>query len=231
MQKVYQTLLVEDDKRIAKTLKMSLVYKGFEVTPCETFCQGIETFYSRPFDVVLLEVNLPDRSGLELCKEIRKANETVPVLLLTANITASTHEESAVYGFKCGADDYIRISYGTQELVARMLRLLEKKKGTSTAFCFGCLRVDPQKRIAWAQAVQLSLGKREFEILTLLIKKSGDVVTRNEIIHSLGEDLDIYDRTIDSHLSHLRRKLREAVGITAVQIIPIYGVGYRLELK
>lgn len=84
--------------------------------------------------------------------------------------------------------------------------------------------------MAWARDSQLSLGKREFEILTLLIKRSGDAITRSEILDALGEDVDLYDRTIDSHLSHLRRKLKDA-GTTHVQIIPIYGVGYRLEVK
>ena len=76
----------------------------------------------------------------------------------------------------------------------------------------------------------MNLGRREFEILALLTKKSGDVVTRNDIMNALGEENEIYDRTIDSHLSHLRKKMKDA-GSTEIQIVPVYGVGYRLEQK
>ena len=213
---------------IARTLKMSLPYKGFEVTPCETFRQGLDVFRTQPFDFVLLDVNLPDGNGLELCQEIRK-RPLIPILMLTAK----TDEASAVSGFERGADDYIRKPYGAQELVARMLRLLERRKEPPPSLTLALTwlpRNDLQKRLAWAQDVQLNLGKREFEILNLLIKRAGDAVTRNEILDALGEEVELYDRTIDSHLSHLRKKLKEA-GATDVQIVPIYGIGYRLETK
>src|SRR5262249_19342572 len=92
MQTTYQVLLVEDDKMIAKSLKMSLPYQGFEVTVCETFKQGLECFRSRRFDLVLLDVNLPDGSGVDLCHLIRSADDAIPVLMVTAQVD----EESAV---------------------------------------------------------------------------------------------------------------------------------------
>lgn len=222
----YQILLVEDDRLIAKSLTMSLPYKGFDVTVCETCRQGRETFKSRTFDLVLLDVNLPDGSGLDLCREIRKSNELVPILM----VTAQTDEISAVNGLEGGADDYIRKPYGVQELAVRMTRILERRRKSVAPLCFGPLRIDLQKRFAWASDIQLNLGRREFEILALLIKKSGDAVSRNEILDALGEESEIYDRTIDSHLSHLRKKIKDS-GVTQVQIAPIYGVGYRLEEK
>jgi DNA-binding response OmpR family regulator len=224
MKASYKVLLVEDDKLISKSLAMSLPYKGFEVTACGTVGEGLEAFRHKRFDVVLLDVNLPDGNGFELCGELRELNDSIPILMLTAK----TDEESAVNGLESGADDYVRKPYGVQELVARMQRLLERRKKEPAAFCFGPLKIDPQKRIAWANEVALSLGKREFDILTLLVKKSGNAVTRNEILNSLGEEAEIYDRTIDSHLSHLRKKLKDA-GAHDVQIVPIYGVGYRME--
>jgi DNA-binding response OmpR family regulator len=111
-----------------------------------------------------------------------------------------------------------------------MTRLMNRGKKPQVSLRFGALRIDPDKRLAWAGETQLSLGKREFDILALLIKKSGDAVTRNDILDALGEEAELYDRTIDSHLSHLRKKIKEA-GILDVQIVPIYGVGYRLEQK
>lgn len=222
----YQVLLVEDDPFISKTLKMSLPFKGFEVTACESIQAGIEAFGTKPFDVVLLDLNLPDGSGLDLCKEIRKKNDLVPILMLTA----MTDEQSAVQCLEEGADDYIRKPYGAQELTARMMRLLERKKKEPALLRFGSLKIDPRSRTAWAGEASLSLGKREFDILCLLIKRSGDVVSRNEILDALGEEGGVYDRTVDSHLSHLRKKLKD-VGETRVQILPVYGVGYRLEEK
>lgn len=224
MQAQYRVLLVEDDRLIAKSLKMSLPYKGFDVTVCDTFKQGLETFRAQSFDLVLLDVNLPDGSGMDLCREIRKGNDSIPVLMLTAKVD----EESAVQGLEEGADDYIRKPYGVQELVARMMRLLERKKKASPLLRFGMLKVDPQKYMAWVADEPLNLGKREFEILVMLVKKNGDVVTREQILNAFGEDSEIYDRTIDSHLSHIRKKLKEAGG-GGVQISPVYGVGYRLE--
>jgi DNA-binding response OmpR family regulator len=220
----HQILLVEDDKLIAKSLQMSLPYKGFEVTACGSYREGLESFRSKIFDLVLLDVNLPDCNGMDLCREIRSRNDSIPILMLTAKVD----EESAVRGLEGGADDYIRKPYGVQELTARMTRLLERKSKSPLPLKFASLRVDLKKRMGWAGEVLLNLGKREFEILALLVKKSGDVVTRNEILNALGEESEIYDRTIDSHLSHIRKKIKDA-GAADVQITPVYGIGYRLE--
>lgn len=221
---MYQILLVEDDKLIAKALTMSLRYKGFEVSSCETIREGMDTFLAKSFDLILLDVNLPDGNGMDLCREIRRKNETIPILMLTAK----ADEESAVSGLEGGADDYIRKPYGVAELAARMKRLLERRTKSPLPLRFGPLRVDVSKRAAWAGEAPLSLGKREFDILALLVKKSGEVVTRNDILNALGEEAELYDRTIDSHLSHIRRKLKDS-GAAGVQIVPVYGVGYRLE--
>src|ERR1035437_10028473 len=103
----YQVLLIEDDSLIAKTLKMSLPYKGFEVIVCESIRAGLDTFRKKTFDLLLIDINLPDGSGLELCRTIREENQTVPILL----VTAQTDESVAVQGLEGGADDYIRKPY------------------------------------------------------------------------------------------------------------------------
>ena len=221
-----EVLLVEDDPLIAKTLKMSLPYKGFQITPCETFQKGLETFLSGSFDLIMLDINLPDGSGLDLCREIRKRNESIPVLM----VTAKSDEDTAVLSFEGGADDFIRKPYGVQELAARMSRLLQRRSEKPALLQFSAIRIDVKKRMAWIGEKTLHLGKREFEILSLLVKKAGEVVTRNEILDALGEEGQIYDRTIDSHLSHLRKKMKEA-GSETLQIQPVYGVGYRLGEK
>lgn len=217
----HHVLLVEDDPLISKALSLSLPFAGFEVTVCETYAEGLA--HRQPIDVILLDINLPDGDGFELCRAIRARDPDIPILMLTAK----TDEESAVAGIECGADDYIRKPYGIHELTARMRRLLEKSDPNFSAF--GSLRIDTGKYQAWAGGGELNLGKREFLILALLVRHSGDVVTREEILAAIDQDARIYDRTIDSHLSHLRKKLRLAGA--AEQIAPVYGVGYRLLLS
>ena len=221
-----KVLLIEDDLLISKTLKMSLSYEGFDLIGCSTLKQGYEVFNSQDFDVILLDRNLPDGDGINFCQKIRKANLNIPILM----ITAKTEESAAVQSFEAGVDDYIRKPFGIQELTTRMKRLIERRSHHSVPIKFGLIRIDQAKRMAWSGDNELNLGKKEFDILALLVKKSGEVVSRNEILDTLGEEAEIYDRTIDSHLSHLRKKLRDT-GAYNVQITPVYGVGYRMEEK
>jgi DNA-binding response OmpR family regulator len=219
-------LLVEDDPLILKSLKMSLVYQGFEVSTRDTIAAAKEMLCKEAFDLLILDVNLPDGTGFDLCRIIREGNDQVPIIMLTARVD----EDSAVKGMTVGADDYVRKPFGVNELVVRIQKLISRKIKSKTFLAFGPIKMDLSKRMAFAEDTELNLGKREFEILHLLLKKQGDVVTREEILNALGENSEIYDRTIDSHLSHLRKKLRDSKG-RSVLITPVYGVGYRLEVK
>lgn len=214
-------LLVEDDPLISKSLSLCLPFAGFDVIVCETFCAGLEAAQRQNFDAILLDVNLPDGDGFALCRAIRARDGEIPILMLTAKID----EESAVGGIECGADDYIRKPYGIHELTARMRRLIDKRGNKHDAF--GSLRIDTEKYMAWSGSHLLNLGKREFAILALLIRRNGNVITREEILAATDQNADIYDRTIDSHLSHLRRKLKLAGA--GERIVPVYGIGYRLQ--
>lgn len=201
---------------------MSLHVQGYAVSLCETFRSGLEYANAEHCDLILLDINLPDGDGFNLCREIRLRDPGLPILMLTANVA----EESAVRGIESGADDYIRKPFGLLELSARIRRLLEKRQRKQLSF--GLLRVDCDKHLAWVGDQALALGKREFGILSSLVARGGDVLTRQEILDAAGRDAEVYDRTIDSHLSHLRKKLKEAG--SAEQIVPVYGVGYRLAL-
>lgn len=219
----FSVLLVEDDPLISKALALSLPFLGFTVMVRESCREGLTAAQQQSFDVLLLDVNLPDGDGFALCRAIRARDAEVPILMLTAK----TDEDSAVAGIECGADDYIRKPYGIHELAARMRRLLEKHKRQLDTF--GSLRIDAAKYLAWSDNNELNLGKREFLILSLLVRSNGDVITRDQILAATDQDAEIYDRTIDSHLSHLRKKLKLA-GATE-KIVPVYGVGYRLEFE
>ncbi len=220
-------LLVEDDPLISKSLQISLGYQGFNVISLESIRESKIYIEKTPADIYLLDINLPDGLGFDLCEWIRSKHESVPIVLLTAK----TDEASAVKGLTLGADDYIRKPFGVQELVVRMNRLLDKTfTKNSTLLIFGKLKLDPVKWQVWANDTELNLSKREFEILKLLIQKRGATTTRDEILNALNVDSQIFDRTIDSHLSHLRKKIREA-GAGPISIIAVYGIGYRLEEK
>ncbi len=219
-------LLVEDDRMISRTLKTALHYRDFDVTICESVRAGREALEKNEFDLVILDVNLPDGTGYELCKTLREKQNPIPIVMLTAR----ADEASAVRGIESGADDYVRKPFGLEELSARLNRLLSNKTKSNDVISFHSLRISMKQRQAWVGESTVSLGKREFDILALLVKRSGEVVTREEIISTIDTDSEMYDRTVDSHLSHLRRKLKDAE-LKDVQITPVYGVGYRLENK
>ena len=219
-------LLVEDDPIISKTLTLSLHYRGFEIISCDTTKEAQSLFDKEKFDGLILDVNLSDGNGFDLCKIFRAQNPLIPILMLTAR----GDENSAVRGIESGADDYVRKPFGLEELTARLNRFFNRKKNETDFYNFATLKISLKQRIAWVEENPVALGKREFDILAMLVKRGGEVVTREEILNGLEDSSEVFDRTIDSHLSHLRKKLKEA-HLTQVQITPIYGVGYRLEKK
>lgn len=221
-----KVLLVEDDPQIAKSLSMNLSFNGFEVAIAETLAQAWSKLSMRNFDLFLFDVGLPDGSGIELCQRVRAAGKTTPVLFLSAR----TDEETVVKGMNVGADDYVRKPFGIEELKVRINRVLKRAPPAGNLIFAGLLTLDLDKRLAVVDGKPLTLGKREFDILTQMAKRNGDVVTREAILENLDEKPELYDRTIDSHMSHLRKKLRETAG-TSVQIVAVYGVGYRLQVQ
>lgn len=219
-----EVLLVEDDPMIARTLTMSLPYRGYAVSSVRTLNEGLQASADRRFDIVLIDLQLPDGSGYDLCQSLKERSPDLPVLI----ITARTDEKTAVHSLTLGADDHIRKPFGLDELTARMGRLLRDEPSSSAPLCFRELTIDMARRRVQIKGTEISLGRREFEILALLVRRQGEVVTRAEILDLFPDSLDTFDRTVDSHLSHLRKKMRAVVG-ERLRIHPVYGVGYRLE--
>ena len=217
-------LLLEDDSQISKSLKIGLTLEGFEVTTAGTLSEANQKMELGAYDVFLFDVNLPDGNGIDLCHQIRSAGNETPVLFLSAR----TDEETVVRGMSIGADDYLRKPFGLEELKIRMKNAMKRVPPSRQILEMGLLQIGVAGRTAKVKGLPLNLGRREFDILSSLLKKKGDVVTREDIIAYLGEAAELFDRTVDSHISHLRRKLREGAG-EAVQIVPVYGVGYRLH--
>lgn len=219
-------LIVEDDPQITKILKLNLKISGFETDNAMTFQDAWQKISSDHFDLLLLDIGLPDGNGLDLCQKVRESGNDVPIVFLSA----LTDEATVVKGIKNGADDYLRKPFGLEELKVRVNKFVKKIAPHLQVVKFGELTIDPVKRVVTVMGEMITLGRKELDILTLLARKSGDIVTRENILTTLYDNADLYDRTVDSHMSHLRRKIREVAGQT-LQISSVYGLGYRLEWK
>ena len=220
---MYKVLIVEDDIQISRSLSMNLKLSGFEVDAASLVSEGWNKVQKNHYDILLLDVGLPDGSGLELCQRIRESGDDVPILFLSAR----TDEPTVVKGIQLGADDYIRKPFGTEELKARMNKLLKKTVQLDKMFLFNKLNIDIPNRELAVGSKNVSLGKKELDILLILARRAGDLVTRETILSQLEDSLNGNDRTIDSHMSHLRKKLKE-VGGEELQIVSVYGEGYKL---
>jgi DNA-binding response OmpR family regulator len=218
-------LIVEDDSQISRSLKLNLRLSGYEVSEASSVSEAWATLEENHFDIVCLDIGLPDGSGMDLCQKIRMSGNDIPVLF----ISALTDEKIVVKAISAGGDDYIRKPFGMDELKARIQKALKRFAAAPTLMTKGLLTVDSSNRIVKFADELINLSRKEIEILTVLMKRCGDVVSRDMIISAIYEESETFDRTIDSHMSHLRKKLREVAGVT-VQIVSVYGLGYRLEI-
>ncbi len=219
-------LIVEDDLQISRSLTINLKFSGYETKSAGRVADAWALLRDEHFDLMCLDIGLPDGSGLDLCQKVRESGQEIPILFLSAR----TDEATVVKGINCGADDYLRKPFGVEELKVRMNKILKKFSLPSTTITFGDLTIDPNKRMVTIMDKIVTLGRKELEILLLLARRAGDIVTRENILTALYENADMYDRTVDSHMSHLRKKLKEVAGST-LQINSVYGLGYRLEWK
>ncbi|MBC3918985.1 response regulator transcription factor [Undibacterium sp. CY18W] len=223
---VHSVLLVEDDPMIARTLSMGLRYEGFALSHAASVAAAMQLLQQQTFDLILLDVGLPDGDGISLCRQLRVLHPATPILMLSAR----ADESAVVASIEGGADDYIRKPCGLRELSARMRRLLGQRQSETAGrpvISYGAIRMDSQRRTVSVGDTPLQLGKKEYEVLMLLVRANGDAITREQILNQFEDSNVIYDRTIDSHLSHLRRKLKDASAVE--RIVAIYGVGYKLE--
>ncbi len=219
-------LIVEDDPQITKLLKLNLKISGYETDSVVTVNTAWNKILNEHFDLILMDIGLPDGNGLDLCEKVRQSGNDVPIMFLSAR----TDEASVVKGIKNGADDYLRKPFGLEELKVRINKFIRKVTPAMNMIKFGDLTIDPTKRMVTVMGEVVALGRKELDILMLLTRKAGDIVTRENILNTLYDNVDLYDRTVDSHMSHLRRKIREVAGVS-LQITSVYGLGYRLEWK
>lgn len=217
-------LLVEDDPVLGKSLSVALKLDGHDVAWAQSVEQAKDFIRQNSFQLAILDLNLPDGSGLFLASGLR--SDSVPFLMLTA----SGDEESVVSGFEAGAADYVRKPFSNRELKARIQVILKGDAKGEKSLQYAGVSVMREKRLVkWGEKT-IELNRREFDIFCHFVANAENVVTRDALLKLLDKEGEIFDRTIDSHVSHLRRRLRKA-GIDSVQISPVYGVGYRLEKR
>jgi len=203
-----RVLLVEDDDELRQLLARYLTNHGFTVREAANGRDGLALAMGQDCDVVVLDIMLPDISGLEVLRELR-ASTHIPVALLTAR----GDETDRIVGFEVGADDYIPKPCNPRELVARLQALLrriawDRKADVSATRVYGDLRIEPDQRRIFQQDTALDLTATEYEVLNVLLAHAGSVVRKTDLMQwALGRRLEAFDRTLDMHISNLRRKL------------------------
>ncbi|MDQ6949897.1 MAG: response regulator transcription factor [Actinomycetota bacterium] len=216
-------LLVEDDAEILEQLARRLSREGFGIVTASTAAAALDSLADRDIELVVLDVGLPDFSGFELCRRLRRAHPALPVVMLTAR----SDELDVLTGFDAGADDYIVKPFRMAELVARVRARLRGVDPVGMTDIDG-LHLDARTRLVTVAGEDLELSPKEFDVLAVLIRGHGAVVTRAQLMDKIwGEDWFGSTRTLDVHMTWLRSKLADA-GWSG-RIATVRGVGYRLE--
>ena len=222
-------LLVEDEPGLVITLSDLLRAEGYTVESAGDGPAGLARASGEKFDLIILDVMLPGKSGLDVCRELRQHGKDVGILMLTAK----TQLIDRVVGLKLGADDYLTKPFEPPELLARveaLLRRVKKEKLTPIVqFQFGSVSVDFEKGDAFKDAVPVNLALKELELLRYLIDRRGKVVPREELLEAVWEyQPGVTSRTVDVHVAWLRQKLEEHPQAPR-HIQTARGVGYRFS--
>jgi len=224
-------LIVEDDKSVAQLIRLYMAQAGYQVLSAETGLDGLDLALNGDPDIVLLDLNLPGMDGTEVCRNIR-ASSFVPIIMVTARV----EEDDRLLGLDLGADDYVLKPFSPRELVARVNAVLrrtqrdaEKRELTKETVSAGLINIDLDRRAASVNGSEIDLTPTEFRLLTYFIEASGRTVSREQIIENVfGYDFNGYDRTVDTHVSNLRKKL-EVADPEVKHLKTMYGVGYRFD--
>jgi len=219
-------LVVEDEESYQEALKVGLTVEGFVVVSATNLSEARELIETTKPDVILLDVMLPDGSGLDLCREICETKK-IPVIM----VSARTEELDVVLGLEIGAADYVTKPYRLRELVARMRVVLRRPnfEANDEIISFGDIRLDLTRRTVLKNDVAIELSRKEFDLLTLFATRLGQVVTREACLDTLWWGLELSDtRTLDTHVKRLRQKIEDEPA-EPKHLLTIRGVGFRLD--
>lgn len=225
-------LLVEDDLEITKLLNLHLNTQLYSLTSCITGTEAIDKAAKKHFDLIILDITLPDISGLELCKKFRENNAQTPIMMLTCR----SEETDKVLALELGADDYVTKPFGILELLARTKALLRRadnnhseKAYQNEEIFFKDLVIDINKRKATVRGERMELTNKEFDLLVLLAKNPGKTFSRHELLELIwGVAFSGYEHTITSHINRLRIKIETNLHYPEY-ILTAWGTGYRFS--
>jgi two-component system response regulator MprA len=217
-------LVVDDDPRIASSLRRALLYEGYEVETAADGVEGLARARELPPDLVILDVMMPGLDGIEVCRRLRAEGE-VAILMLTARDATSAR----VAGLDSGADDYLVKPFAYEELMARVRALLRRGTGRAPrVLSYGGLQLDLDTREVSRQGRAVTLTAKEFELLEHLLRQPRRVFTRDQLLESVwGVDSNATSNVVDVYVGYLRQKLEEAGESRLVQTVR--GVGYALR--
>jgi DNA-binding response OmpR family regulator len=221
-------LVVDDEEKIAEVVKSYLEKDGYKVYTAYNGSKAVELFEKVAPNLIILDLMLPDISGEDICRSIRKKSR-VPIIMLTAK----AEEESILKGLEIGADDYVTKPFSPRQLAARVMALLRRSEdemlplSNVLSFNDGELIIDSIGHEVKRNGKLVSLTPNEFKILMALVKYPQKAFTREELVFLvLGEDYEGYDRTIDTHVKNLRQKIEPEAKLPKY-ILTVYGVGYK----
>ena len=217
-------LVVEDNKKLADAIRRGLMQHGYGVDVSHSGEEGEEMAASEPYDLVVLDVMLPDRDGVLVCRNLRRRKVATHVLMLTA--LSSIPEK--IMGLEAGADDYITKPFDFEELMARIRALLRRGKATeATRLEYGGLVIDLLKREVWRDGQRIRLRAKELSMLELLIRNADRVVDRATIAQKVWDmNFEPSSNVIDKYVSSLRKKIDQGHGQPLIHTV--VGTGYRL---
>jgi DNA-binding response OmpR family regulator len=223
-------LIIEDDKNIADLVALHVRDQGWEPTVMRDGRRGLDAALEKQFDLIVLDLMLPQVNGIEVCKSLRARDVHTPILMLTAR----SEEVDRILGLEFGADDYITKPFSIRELIARMKAVFRRLEmggivdappGKDVAI--GALRLDPARRKVTLNGEKLDLTAKEYELLLLFCTNPGRTYTREQLLNLVwGYQFQGYEHTVNSHINRLRAKI-EADPSQPRYVLTVWGVGYR----
>ena len=219
-----RVLIVDDDPDIQKLVSYNLHQAGFRVSTAATGLAALESVQEQPPDLIILDIMLPDRDGLEVCRKLRQLDKSrrIPIIMLTAR----TQEVDRVVGFELGADDYVMKPFSPRELVLRVKSIFRRMgEDPNDVLQVGNIQLLPQRRQLLIGSRLVALTAKEFDLLEELMRAGGNVLTREMLMNKVwGYHTEATSRTLDTHV----RRLREKLGDQAVHLETVHKVGYRM---
>jgi two-component system, OmpR family, response regulator len=220
-----RALVVEDEVKMAALIRRGLVEEGYAADVARTGEEALWMARATPYDAIVLDVMLPGRNGLEVCRSLRESGVWSPILMLTARDGV----EDKVSGLDSGADDYLSKPFSFAELLARLRALTRRGPSERPAVLeVGTLRLDPATRQAWRGEVEVDLSAKEFALLETFMRNAGDVLTRLDLLeHAWDYGYENRSNVVDVYVRYLRGKIDRPFSLDSIETVR--GVGYRLR--